>query len=141
MAKKTPTATRNVRAHKRSETLKEFCRTLPGVTEDIKWDDHLVFSVGGKMFALFDAEAREDDPARERGKAGAVRFICEDDDFDRLIELPGVIPSPYLTRFGWVRVERDAKIPMAELRRLIVKGHGLVLSKLPKRTQQRILGA
>jgi predicted DNA-binding protein (MmcQ/YjbR family) len=29
----------------------ELCRSLPGVTEDVKWENDLIFSVGGKMFA------------------------------------------------------------------------------------------
>jgi predicted DNA-binding protein (MmcQ/YjbR family) len=29
--------------------LLEFCRGLPGATEDVKWGDHLVFSVGDKF--------------------------------------------------------------------------------------------
>src|SRR5471032_692099 len=34
------------------ELAKEFCRALPGATEDVKWENSLVFSVGGKMFAV-----------------------------------------------------------------------------------------
>ena len=33
--------------------LYDLCRSLPGATEDVKWDNDLVFSVGGKMFACF----------------------------------------------------------------------------------------
>jgi len=33
-----------------------FCRDLPSATEDIKWGKDLVFSVGEKMFAVFDTE-------------------------------------------------------------------------------------
>jgi predicted DNA-binding protein (MmcQ/YjbR family) len=32
------------------EELREFCIRLPAVTEDIKWGDNLVLSVGNKMF-------------------------------------------------------------------------------------------
>lgn len=35
------------------DPLLDLCRSLPGVTEDVKWDNDLVFSVGGKMFAVF----------------------------------------------------------------------------------------
>lgn len=31
---------------------KTLCRSLPGATEDLKWESSLVFSVGGKMFAI-----------------------------------------------------------------------------------------
>lgn len=32
--------------------LRSMCKQLPGVSEDIKWEDHLCFNVGGKMFLL-----------------------------------------------------------------------------------------
>jgi predicted DNA-binding protein (MmcQ/YjbR family) len=34
------------------EDLRDFCLTLNAATEDIKWGNNLVFSVGGKMFCL-----------------------------------------------------------------------------------------
>jgi predicted DNA-binding protein (MmcQ/YjbR family) len=34
------------------EALRDLCRALPAVTEDIKWGHDLCFSVAGKMFAL-----------------------------------------------------------------------------------------
>ena len=34
------------------EELRELCLGFPKVTEDIKWVDNLVFSLGGKMFCL-----------------------------------------------------------------------------------------
>ena len=32
------------------EDIRIMCTSLPGVTEDIKWGNDLVFSVGGKCF-------------------------------------------------------------------------------------------
>ena len=32
------------------EKLRGLCLSLPGVTEDIKWESDLCFSVAGKMF-------------------------------------------------------------------------------------------
>ena len=34
------------------EELREIALKLTGVTEDIKWQDHLCFSVGNKMFLV-----------------------------------------------------------------------------------------
>ncbi len=34
------------------EGIQNICRQLPGVTEDIKWEHDLVFSIGGKMFCV-----------------------------------------------------------------------------------------
>ena len=35
------------------ESLRKYCATLPGATRDIKWGADEVYSVGGKMFAVF----------------------------------------------------------------------------------------
>ena len=32
------------------EGLRSICRSLPGITEDVKWGSDLCFLVGGKMF-------------------------------------------------------------------------------------------
>ena len=50
------------------ESIRRWCLALPGVTEDIKWDDDLVFSVGGKMFcvAMLDPPHRCPSSARKR---------------------------------------------------------------------------
>ncbi len=52
----------------KKDRLYELCRSLPGVTEDVKWGDNLVFSVAAKMFAVFDVP--EGEPS-ECGRASA----------------------------------------------------------------------
>lgn len=110
----------------RAEPLKDFCRSLPGTTEDIKWGDNQVFSVGKKMYAGFDIDSEN-----------AFGFKC-DDDFDRLTRIDGIIPAPYAARFGWVSVTRPAVFPKKEWRRLLRKSYDLVVAKLPARTRQAI---
>ena len=34
------------------DKLRKYCLSLPAVTEDVKWENNLVFSVGGKMFCM-----------------------------------------------------------------------------------------
>lgn len=117
----------NPQARAKASPLKDFCRGLPGATEDIKWGDDLVFSVGGKMFAAFDVDGE-----RQFG------FKCDDDDFDRLTELEGIIPAPYLARAGWVQVQRAGGLSAAEKKRLLRRSYDLVKAKLPKRVQREI---
>ena len=108
--------------------LRALCRSLPGVTEDIKWEDDLIFSVGGKMFAGFDVEESEH-----------LGFKCDEEDFDALVERGetdgSAVPAPYAARFGWVRVRRGGVVSDRELERLLVKAHGLVAAKLSKRAR------
>lgn len=105
-------------------SLKDLCRSLPGTTEDVKWADDLVFSVGGKMYAAFDLD---DDRS--------FAFKCDDDDFDRLTALKGIIPAPFAARFGWVKVHDPKALPEAEWRSLLRKAYSIVRSCLPKKTQ------
>ena len=110
---------------------KEYCRSLPGVTEDIKWGDNLVFSVGLKMFAVMD----------DNDKAKAIAVKVDDDRFLELTDRPGIIPAPYLARVKWVLVEDFAKLPEAEARAMLKRSHELIFAKLTKKLQREIEGA
>ena len=41
------------------DTLRKFCKTLPGATVDIKWGADECHCVGGKMFAVFGTEKKK----------------------------------------------------------------------------------
>lgn len=113
----------------RRDPLVEFCRGLPHATEDIKWGNDLIFSIGGKMFAGFDA-----DGGTQYG------FKCSDDDFERLTATPGIIPAPYAARFSWVKVERRAALRAAESRALLRAAYDLVRAALPARARAALEG-
>jgi predicted DNA-binding protein (MmcQ/YjbR family) len=103
---------------------------LPGTTEDIKWGDDQVFSVGGKMYAGFGVDTEEE-----------FGFKCDEQDQLRLIQIEGIIPAPYAARFGWVLVKDRNALTPDQTRKLLAKAHKLVLEGLPKRRQMEILGA
>jgi predicted DNA-binding protein (MmcQ/YjbR family) len=104
------------------DAVRRICRTLPGVSEDVKWGNDLVFSVGGKMFAAIDLEPPH-----------AIAFKCSDEVFGDLIERPGIIPAPYLARAKWVQeTEFGETLDLRELAGLLGFAHGIVASKLPK---------
>ena len=63
------------------ETLRDFCRALPAVTEDVKWGHDLCFSVAGKMFCV----ASLDGPL-------TFSFKVRDEEFDELSNSPGLRP-------------------------------------------------
>jgi len=99
-------------------------------TEDVKWADHLVFSVASKMFAMFDVD---DGSTR-------FRFKCDDDDFDALCEREDIEPSSHIGRYGWVNIDRADVLPMDEARAILTKSHRLVVGKLSRKKQLEILG-
>ena len=43
----------------RRSALLAYCRSLPRATEDIKWGNDLIFSVGDKMFAGFSNTGKD----------------------------------------------------------------------------------
>ena len=102
----------------------DFCRSLPGATEDIKWGHDLIFSVGGKMFAGMPLPECE-----------PVSFKVDPVVFDAMTGHRGVVPAPYMARHHWVSVTNRKKMPLATLQELIVESHRLVAAKLPKKTR------
>ncbi len=104
-----------------------FCRDLPGATEDIKWGKDLVFSVGEKMFAVFDTE---DDTK--------VCFKATPAMFSTLTGKKGIISAPYIGRYNWVLVEDLEVLPREMLEDLISESYGLVASKLPAKLRESL---
>ena len=70
------------------EAAKAVCLSFPGATQDLKWGEVTVFSVGGKMFACTNADL----PARR------ISFKGGDDRCLELTDRPGIIPAPYMAR-------------------------------------------
>jgi predicted DNA-binding protein (MmcQ/YjbR family) len=40
-----------------TESIREYCLSLPHVTEKIQWGNDLLFCIGGKMFAVMALDA------------------------------------------------------------------------------------
>lgn len=108
--------------------IREHCLSLPHTTEQIVWEDHLVFKIGGKMYAISSFEPTEN----------WLSFKCTEEDFASLVEQPGIIPSPYLARAKWVSLQRDSTLRPAEVKRLLRQSYGLVFAKLPKKTRDAL---
>jgi predicted DNA-binding protein (MmcQ/YjbR family) len=108
--------------------IRVHCLSLPHTTEHVVWEDHLVFKVGGKMYAIASFE-----PAKNW-----LAFKCTDDDFATLVEQPGVIPSPYLARAKWVSLQSESALRPPEVKRLLRQSYDLVLAKLPRKTRDAL---
>ena len=116
-----------------SKQLRAWVGAWPGVTEDIKWGNDLVFSVGDKMFCVIDAT-----PATEGG-SGRLSFKVDDDRFLELTDRPGIIPAPYMARAKWICLTEPGAMREVELRPLLRRSYDLVRAKLTK-AKQRELG-
>lgn len=105
------------------DDLRAHCLTLPDTTEDMKWGDHMVFSVGAKMYCVVHAEP-----------PFAVTLKATPEEAALLCEQEGIVPAPYLARAFWVRIERiDGPLSSSDLRARVSDSYALVRSKLPKR--------
>ena len=106
------------------EELREYCISLPDVTEGFPFDETtLVFKVNGKMFLLTDLEG----PL-------SINVKCEP---ERAIELRmqynSVIPGYHMNKNTWNSVEIDGSINDKELYQWIRDSYDLVKRKSQKR--------
>jgi predicted DNA-binding protein (MmcQ/YjbR family) len=113
------------------EKAKKFCASLPGATQDVKWESNLVFSVGGKMFAVTHVGTGDE----------RISFKVDDDAFLALTDRPGIDPAPYLARAKWVQISDPKAVSDAEARELLKRAHEIVYGKLTKKLQREIAEA
>ena len=110
------------------DVVRQICRALPGVTEDIKWGADVAFSVGGKMFCVICVD-----------RPHQISFKCTAEDFGELVERPGLIPAPYLARAMWVREsELGEALDRPELELLLRTSYELVRAKLRRKQRESL---
>lgn len=102
------------------EQLREFCLSLPGTTEDIKWGKDLCFCVGAKMYCVTGVDG------------GGVSLKVTDDVFAACVERDGIVPAPYLARYKWIYIENYDVFPDDEWECLIRSSYDMIRAKLPK---------
>lgn len=108
------------------ETIRNICKDLPHVTEDVKWEHDLVFSIGLKMFCV---TGLDETPV-------SASFKVTDEEFEELSNRPGFKPAPYLARYKWVLLEDISLLKKSELEARIRQSYELVKAKLPAKTRK-----
>lgn len=101
---------------------------LPGTTFDIKWDHHLCFNVGGKMYVI---TSPDQSPINASLKV-------KDEHFDELLGREGVISAPYLGKNKWIQVDDIQRFTLAEWKELLSDAHQCIASKLTKKLQKEL---
>jgi predicted DNA-binding protein (MmcQ/YjbR family) len=114
-----------------NERIREICLALPHVTETLNWGHVLVYwvgdrEIGGKMFALTNADSGED---------VVLSFHCGAERYYELLEREGICPAPHLARAFWVAVERWDALRAREFEEELGRAHALIYEKLPKKTK------
>jgi len=110
------------------EDIQTICRALPAVTEDIKWEHDLVFSVGGKMFCVVGLDQM---PI-------TASFKVSDDEFEEMCNRPGFKPAPYVAKYKWVFIEDIRKMKEKEWKKYIMQSYTLVKDKLSAKLKKQL---
>jgi predicted DNA-binding protein (MmcQ/YjbR family) len=105
------------------DILQNICRALPGVTEDIKWEDHLCFNIGGKMFIV---TAPDVVPV-------SASFKVPAEVFEEMAAKPGFKPAQYLARYHWVWIDDISRLSKKEWETFINQSYTLIAAKLPQK--------
>jgi len=106
------------------EDIQAFCTKLPAVTEDIKWENHLCFCVGEKMFLILGLDE----------VPTTSSFKVNEEDFEEIASRAGFKPAPYLARYKWVWTSDIRNLSKDEWEHYIKKSYNLVKAKLSKKT-------
>ena len=107
------------------EEFREFCLSLPGVTEKMpfgafRWaKDILVFYVKGKMFCFFDIS-----------KFDRCTIKCDPMVIDELIAMYYAVGAPFNSSLKyWISIRFNDDMPDDEIKRLCEESYNLIYGK------------
>lgn len=110
------------------EDLQKICKNLKGTTQDIKWEDHLCFNVGGKIYLVTSPD----------NVPVTASFKTSDEDFAELTERDGLFPARYLARYKWVQLDDINRLSSDEWIKYINRSYKLVFEKLTAKLKKEI---
>ena len=105
------------------EDISTICNSMKSVTTDIKWEDHLCFSVGGKMFFITSLD----------NKPTTASFKVSNEDFEDLTSREGFKPAPYLARYKWVHIDNINRLSKKQWENYIEESYSIIASKFSKK--------
>ncbi|HAI82614.1 MAG TPA: hypothetical protein DCL43_03015 [Chitinophagaceae bacterium] len=108
--------------------LATICLQLPATVSSIKFEHHIAYTVGGKIFCITDPDM-----------ACSVSLKCNPEKFDELTQHNGVTQAPYFARGQWIHIEQLQSFTVREWQLLVTESYQLVVQKLTK-SQKLALG-
>jgi predicted DNA-binding protein (MmcQ/YjbR family) len=109
------------------DRVQKYCLSLPGVEETIKWENHLCFCIGEKMFFVVNPD--------HHPVTGS--FKASDEDFTELISTGDFIPAPYMAKHKWVYFNTLNCLPEKKWQHYIKNAYQIVFDRLPLKTRKR----
>ena len=112
------------------QQLKAACLALTGAGEEFPFDEaNSVFKVAGKIFAI----------SRLDGTPLRVSLKCDPEFAVQLrMTYSAITPGYHLNKQHWNTIVLDGSVPDDLVRDLIEDSYDLVVSKLPKRTREKL---
>lgn len=110
------------------EELQILCKKLRATTENIKWDNHLCFCVGEKMYLVSSLDQQPT----------SASFKVKDEEFEELCQRDGFTPAPYMARNKWVYVDDINRLSKKEWEYYAKQSYNLVKTKLTKKLQKEL---
>ena len=111
--------------------VRQFCLSLPHTTEKVRWEHNLLFCIGDKMFCVANLE-----PGMGPSK---ISFKCSPEKFAELVEVEGIIPTPYSARHHWVSLTEADTLRQSETQALIHEAYEIVRNNLPRKLQSALM--
>lgn len=109
------------------EMFREYCLSLTGTTEEVKWGDNLCFMIEKKIFVISSLDT------------GSLAIKCNPEEFEELAARDGIKQAGHLAKGHWIGMESLDVMPVTELKKRIAESRELVLKKLPKKLQEKYL--
>jgi len=110
------------------EDLQSICKGFRGVTTDIKWENHLCFNVGEKIFLITSPDTL---PC-------SASFKVSEENFQALTEREGIIQARYFAKRQWVTIEDINLLNATDWKKYLSESHRLVALKLTKKKRTEL---
>ncbi|MES2543698.1 MAG: MmcQ/YjbR family DNA-binding protein [Bacteroidota bacterium] len=110
------------------EELQALCKSLPHVTEDIKWQNDLCLCIGGKMFCVIGLNQ----------SPTSASFKVTEEEFEEISTRNGFKPAPYVAKYKWVLVEDINLLSVKEWEYFTSQSYALVKNKLSPKIKKEL---
>lgn len=107
------------------EMLREYCLSLPGTEEEIKWEENLCFMIERKIFLLYSLNG------------GGLALKCNREEFEELAARDGIHQAWHMAKRQWIGLDNLEVMPVAELKKRVAESREMVLRKLTKKLQEK----
>ena len=110
------------------EELMKICKQLKGTTSDIKWEDHLCFNVGKKIYLITSPDQ----------VPPTASFKVREEDFEKLSEREGIKQARYFAKRQWVSLDNISLLSKEEWEKYVTLSYQLVASKLTRKKRSEL---